>query len=69
MNMPLLLFENQVFDHSVKRRFQRKGSCKEAKWMPPVPESSIGNSYKAPKMHRRATIEASIKYFWNPSHR
>ena len=33
MNMPLLLFENQVFAHSIKRRLQRKRSRKEEKWM------------------------------------
>ena len=34
----------------------------------PVAESSIGNSYEAPRTGRRAAIEASIKTSWDPSH-
>ena len=34
----------------------------------PVAESSIGNSYEAPRTRRRATIEASIKKSWNSTH-
>ena len=34
----------------------------------PVAESSIGNSYEAPRMRRRAAIKASIKKSWSPSH-
>ena len=34
----------------------------------PVAESSIGNSYEAPRTGRRAAIEASIKKSWDPSH-
>ena len=34
----------------------------------PVAESSIGNSYEAPRTRRRAAIEASIKKSWSPSH-
>ena len=33
-----------------------------------VAESSIRNSYEAPRTCRRATIEASLKTSWNPSH-
>ena len=32
----------------------------------PVAESSIGNSYEAPRMRRCAAIEASIKEFLEP---
>ena len=34
----------------------------------PVAESSVGNSYEAPRTHRRAAIEASIKKSWKSSH-
>ena len=34
----------------------------------PVAESSIGNSYEAPRTRRRATFDASIENSWNPSH-
>ena len=34
----------------------------------PAAESSIGNSYEAPRTGRRAAIEASIKKSWDPSH-
>ena len=34
----------------------------------PVAESSIGNSYEAPRAHRCAAIEVSIKKSRNPSH-
>ena len=32
----------------------------------PVAESSIGNSYEAPRMHRRTAVEASIKKVLGP---
>ena len=34
----------------------------------PAAESSIGNSYEAPRMRRRPAIEASIKKSWNLNH-
>ena len=34
----------------------------------PIAESSIGNSYEAPRTRRCAAIKASIKKSWNPSH-
>ena len=34
----------------------------------PVAESSVGNSYEAPRTGKRAAIEASIKKSWDPSH-
>ena len=34
----------------------------------PVAESSIGNSYEAPRTGRQAAIEASIKKSWDPSY-
>ena len=63
MNMPLL-FENQIFAHSTKSEKILQGREMDES----VAESSIGNSYEAPRTHRRATIEASIKNFLNLSH-
>ena len=34
----------------------------------PVAESSIGNSYKAPRTCRRAAVEASIERVLEPNH-
>ena len=57
MNMPLLLFENQVFAHSIKKEKILQGREMDE----PVSKSSIENSYEAPRTRRRAAIEASIK--------
>ena len=61
MNMPLLLFENQVFAHFNKEAIPKEKILQGREMDEPVAESSIGNSYEASRTRRRATIEASIK--------
>ena len=62
MNMPLLLFENLVFAHSNKEAIPKQKIILQGREMDePVAESSIGNSYEAPRTRGLAAIGTSIK--------
>ena len=64
--MPLLLFENQLFVHSIKEAIPKEKIVQGRDMDESVAESSIGNSYEARRTRRRAAIEASIKKVLEP---
>ena len=59
--MPLLLFENQIFAHSIKRRFQRKRSCKEEKWMSEASIKSRGTEPSQVPFRHFATKHENVQ--------
>ena len=65
--MPLLLFENQVFAHSIKKRFQRKRSCKEEKWMSQYLKVLLEIRMRHQKRVDVQQLKLTLKKSWNPS--